>query len=178
MASTTVKLLQIRTAVLVAPRAALMDLLAAAKSPKVPAAVNQIGAEQAAEEHDFGGQEDPHAEAGGVALLLLGGEVVQQCRVVSCSSCLNGRRLVLSGNWDLLSWVLRRSRRSCRLPKSRRALLKVESRGRRWRLPLQAGGVPRIVGRGLAVAHRPQEVDHGQQVTDCRARWRRRSRAR
>ena len=33
-ASTTVKLLQIRTAVLVAPSVALMDLLAAPKSPK------------------------------------------------------------------------------------------------------------------------------------------------
>ncbi len=34
MASTTVKLLQMRTAVLAPPRAALMEVLAAAKSPK------------------------------------------------------------------------------------------------------------------------------------------------
>jgi hypothetical protein len=39
---------------------------------EVPAAVDQVGAEQAAEEHDFGGEEDPHAEAGGIALLLFG----------------------------------------------------------------------------------------------------------
>jgi hypothetical protein len=45
---------------------------------KVQAAVNQIGAEQSAEEHDFGSQEDPHTEAGGIALLLRFGEVVQQ----------------------------------------------------------------------------------------------------
>ena len=39
---------------------------------EIPAAVNQVGAEQAAEEHDFGGEEDPHAQAGGIALLLRG----------------------------------------------------------------------------------------------------------
>ena len=46
-------------------------------------AVDQIGAKQSAEEHDFGAEEDPHAEVGGVALLLLGGEVVEQRRIVS-----------------------------------------------------------------------------------------------
>src|SRR5579863_2557274 len=36
-----------------------------------------------------------------------------------------------------------------------RLLLKIVSGGRRRRFPFEAGGVPRIVGRGLAVAHRP-----------------------
>ncbi len=52
---------------------------------KVQAAVDQVSAEQAAEEHDFSGEEDPHAQAGGVALLLRLGEVVQERRVVRSS---------------------------------------------------------------------------------------------
>jgi hypothetical protein len=75
-ASTTVKLLQIKTAVLVAPIAASMDLLAAAKVAEVPRAIDQVSAEQAAEEHDFCGEKGPHAQAGGIALLLLGGEMM------------------------------------------------------------------------------------------------------
>src|SRR5689334_25064566 len=45
---------------------------------EVHAAVDQVRTKQSAEEHDFGGKEDPHAEVRGVALLLLGGEVMQQ----------------------------------------------------------------------------------------------------
>src|SRR5271155_1099155 len=58
---------------------------------EVPPAVNQVGAEQAAKKHDFGGEEDPHAQAGGVALLLRLGEVVQQARVIgfAVSVCVN-----------------------------------------------------------------------------------------
>ena len=68
-----------------------MEELAAAKS-EVPSAVDQVGAEQAAEEHDFGGEEDPHAQVGGIALLLLGGEVVQERGIgrVVASRCLEG----------------------------------------------------------------------------------------
>ena len=36
----------------------------------IPVAENQVGAEQAPEEHDFRQQEQPHGEAGGVHLLL------------------------------------------------------------------------------------------------------------
>ena len=50
---------------------------------------DQVGAEQSAEEHDFGGEEDPHAETGGVALLLLGGEVMQEGRVSGVSFAVN-----------------------------------------------------------------------------------------
>ena len=46
----------------------------------VPVAVEQIGEEQSTEEHDFGEQEKPHAEARGLALLLLGLEMVAQVR--------------------------------------------------------------------------------------------------
>src|SRR5581483_3880837 len=49
---------------------------------EIPAAINQIGAEQAAEEHHFGAKEDPHAEACGIFLLLLCGEMMEQRRVV------------------------------------------------------------------------------------------------
>src|SRR5580700_3178202 len=43
---------------------------------KIQAAVDQVRAEQAAEKHDFRGEEDPHAQAGGIPLLLRLGEVV------------------------------------------------------------------------------------------------------
>src|ERR1039457_7344801 len=38
-------------------------LAGGSKISEIPAAVNQIRAEQAAEEHDFGGEADQHAEA-------------------------------------------------------------------------------------------------------------------
>src|SRR6202034_3274835 len=43
--------------------------------------------------------------------------------------------------------------------------LEVKSWGWRGRLPLEAGGVPRIVGSGLAVTHRPEEINHGQKIS-------------
>src|SRR5258708_3844621 len=43
---------------------------------EVPVAVNQIRAKQSPEEHDFGREENPHAQAGGITLLLLIGGVV------------------------------------------------------------------------------------------------------
>src|SRR5260370_36473236 len=46
----------------------------------------------------------------------------------------------------------------------------VECRWRRRCLPLQAGGVPWIVGRWLAIAHRPEEIDHRQQIADAQHR--------
>ncbi len=46
----------------------------------VPVAVEQVGEEQAAEEHDFGQQEEPHAEGSGLALLLLRLEVMTVLR--------------------------------------------------------------------------------------------------
>ena len=45
-------------------------------------AINQVGAKHAAEEHDFRDQKEPHAERGGVFLLLRVGEVVEQRRVM------------------------------------------------------------------------------------------------
>ena len=64
-------------------------------------AVDQVGAEQTAEEHDFGGEEDPHAETGGVALLLFGREVMQQCGVVQVL-VIEVDAAWLSDNFDLL----------------------------------------------------------------------------
>ena len=43
--------------------------------------------------------------------------------------------------------------------------VEIERRRRRGGLPLQAGGVPGIVRSRLAVAHRPQEINHGQQIS-------------
>src|SRR5262249_1023222 len=50
---------------------------------EVPASVNQIRAEHAPEKHNFGIQEEPHAERCGVTLLLRIGEMVPQFRAVS-----------------------------------------------------------------------------------------------
>src|SRR6266568_3361388 len=47
---------------------------------KILEPVNQIGAEHAAEKHDFGAQKPPHAERGGIALLLFVGKVMAQFR--------------------------------------------------------------------------------------------------
>src|SRR5579862_2623791 len=49
---------------------------------KVPVAVNQIRAEHAAKKHHLGGQKNPHAQAGGVALLFRFGEMMQEFRMV------------------------------------------------------------------------------------------------
>src|SRR5258708_6207125 len=49
---------------------------------EIPSAINQIGAKQSAKEHDFSGEEDPHTQAGSIALLLRIGKVVQQLWVV------------------------------------------------------------------------------------------------
>src|SRR5215469_7136022 len=53
-----------------------------------------------------------------------------------------------------------------RFPSHDRFLIEIEGSRRRLRLPLEPGGVPRIVGRGLAVPHRPEEVDHRQKIAD------------
>src|ERR1700730_7464269 len=47
-----------------------------------------------------------------------------------------------------------------------RLFFEVERRGRRRCHPFQARCIPRIVGRGLAVTHRPQEVEHWQEIAD------------
>src|SRR5271165_6294786 len=90
---------------------------------EVPSAVDQVGAEQAAEKHDLGREEDPHAEVGGVALLLFGGEVVQESGIVSFSVSLTGNRCC----WAIRHWEPprrgeRRVPRSYKPPKSQRAL--------------------------------------------------------
>src|SRR5579864_6980628 len=49
-------------------------------------------------------------------------------------------------------------------PGDDRLFFEIESRRRRLRLPLETGGIPRIVGSRLAVTHRPEEVEHGQEI--------------
>src|SRR5580692_11750924 len=44
--------------------------------------------------------------------------------------------------------------------------LKVESGRRRSSLPFQTGRAPRVIRSNLPVTHRPQEIDHGQNVSD------------
>src|ERR1700758_734564 len=51
-------------------------------------------------------------------------------------------------------------------PSHDRLLIKIECGRRRRSLPLKSRGLPGIIGRGLAVAHRPEEVNHGQKIAD------------
>src|SRR5215469_49647 len=41
---------------------------------------------------------------------------------------------------------------------------KIERGRRRLHSPLQTSGAPRVIGRGFAVTHRPQEIDHRQEI--------------
>src|SRR5579872_957621 len=98
---------------------AQVDVEAAAAGGKfvvVPDAINQVGAEHAAEEHDFRAKEQPHAEGGGVALLLDGREVMTEFRTV----------LVLLDRDRAIAQATppeaREAGRSCRLPRSPPAL--------------------------------------------------------
>src|SRR5450759_1850862 len=93
---------------------------------EVVEAVNEVGAEHAAEEHDFRHQEQPHAQRGGVLLLLSVGEVVEQRRIVSlvCHRRNFGRRLACRSAGNRLAILQREppvpsveSRRSYRLPR-------------------------------------------------------------
>ena len=74
--SAMVSELQISTAVLVRAQPDVHLLAAFDEGLIVGGAIHQVGAEQPAEEHDFGQQEHPHAEGGGFLLLLHVGEVV------------------------------------------------------------------------------------------------------
>src|SRR5208282_3972041 len=96
-------------------------LAGGAKVRKILVAVDQIGTEHTAEEHDFLGEEYPHAQTGGIFLLALGREVVQERRVLVCVFVDYG---LTSGQREpplSLSLESRRSRRSYRLPRSRPA---------------------------------------------------------
>src|SRR5215472_15579324 len=46
-------------------------------------------------------------------------------------------------------------------------LFEIECCRRGLRSPLESGGIPGIVRCGLAVTHRPEEVDHRQEITDA-----------
>ncbi len=74
--------LKIRTAVLKAPSQTFRCELASWKPIGFGPPVEQVGHEQAAEEHDFGDQEHPHAERRRLGLLRHVIEVVLQFRVM------------------------------------------------------------------------------------------------
>ena len=67
---------------LVPPRIDIHVLTGAGEGIEVHGPVHGISREQAAEEHDFGDQESPHAQQGGFLLLLRRFEVMQQFRPV------------------------------------------------------------------------------------------------
>ena len=118
----------------------------------VPVAVEQVGEEHSAEEHDFRQQEEPHAEAAGLALLLLRLEVVTVLRhedvfvfgvlVLGCVVSIalsNGRHLLCGLVFEplvVVGFVVHDGN-----------LGKVLGQRRRLDLPLEAGCLPRIVAR-------------------------------
>src|SRR5512146_2177007 len=87
-----------------------------------------------------------------------------------CRSSWVARAWLLSDNGDLLGKLVV----VVRFPGHYRGFVKIVSRRRRCRLPLQPGGAPGIVARLFAVAQRPQEVHHGQQISHCQHRGSRR----
>ena len=68
-ASAIVRLLQIRTVVFAAPIQKIGIVAGRRERRRIPLPVHKVSQEQAAEEHDFGDQEDPHADRRGVLLL-------------------------------------------------------------------------------------------------------------
>src|SRR6266852_7182172 len=93
--------------------------------------------------------------------------VAKWCRSAgfSCAGSSTTARLVRNGDLLLLR-NLAHLVVVIGFPGHDRLLVEVEGRGRRVGLPLQADGVPWVRRGGLAVAHGPQEVDHGQQIAD------------
>ena len=79
-AITMVKLLHSSTTVLAAPMYTFRLVLATAKTSRILGAVDTVSQEHAAEEHDFGDEEDPHPERGGVPLLRGGIELLARGR--------------------------------------------------------------------------------------------------
>ena len=72
----------------------------------VPVAIDEVGGEQAAEEHDFGEQEEPHGEVGGVTLLRIGFEMVALVGQVLVMSSFGGAMddYLAIRQWSPLSW--------------------------------------------------------------------------
>ena len=92
-ASAIVSELQISTAVLMAPSMTFSCVAASANASGDSVAVDDVRHEQAAEEHDFGDEEHPHAERRRLGLLLHAVEVVLQLRMVRvpCGVATGGR---------------------------------------------------------------------------------------
>ena len=94
-----VKLLQISTPVLIAPMVTFMKWLVRGECLRVHVAIDGIAAEHAAEEHDFGHQEHPHAERGGFQLLCAVVEMVLQLRRVRRQNAFRYPPISTSFSW-------------------------------------------------------------------------------
>ena len=81
------------TAVLIVPSATSSSWLAAANASGIPAAVDRVGHEQAAEEQHLGDQEHPHAERRRLLLLLEVVEVMRERRMM------RGMRAACQATW-------------------------------------------------------------------------------
>src|SRR6266478_9516306 len=96
--------------------------------------------------------------------------VAKWCRSAGFSCACSSTAAGLVCNGDLLLLLLLRNLAHLVVvigfPGHDRLLVKVEGRGRRVGLPLQARGVPWVGRSRLSVAHGPHEVDHGQQIAD------------
>src|SRR5208283_3568996 len=182
-----VKLLASSTTVLNHPASA-ERIAANGKRREIEMAVRRIGQHDAAEEHDFGDQEDPHPERGSFLLLLEGLELSVQfagamhsallCPSVSGASATpgarpkpSGRSVVSVGRYNPvrcsnIETQIRPVMKVVRLPRDHRGNLKILGGRRRRSFPFEAGRRPRIITRDLAEERSPGQIDHRHQIAD------------
>jgi len=160
-ARTTVKLLQHQYGGVSGAEPHIDGLAGSSEVWKIPPAVHQVGAEQAAEEHYFGARKThipsrrsyaaaPRWRSDGATAGLCAAWASPVALVHS--DC--GVGVILQQAPPLCEARLCRVSpvpRSCRLPKSRWVFVKIEGRRRRSCFPFESGGVPWIIGCGLAV---------------------------
>ena len=145
---------------------------------RVPVAVQDVGHEQAAEEHDFGDQKHPHPQRGRFELLVHA--------VESGAAAADGvprrvrRRRASAVRSAPYPWcTLPAGRVVVRRFRHNHVLFEVERRRRRLGLlPLQALRAPRIRRSRLALEQRPDQVHQTQAVAEPEDRRAGRSTAR
>ena len=135
--------------------------------------------EQAAEQQNFGRQEQPHTDLAGIELLLHRGEVMLMVRIVAVAVVHVAVRVVLKIDGGCAHACVYRFRpvivgRAL----EHRLLFEIVLDGRRGRLPLQRRSAPGIVGRIHRLAQRSQQISRGDEQARCRAPRTRRSKTR
>ena len=170
----------IRIAVFAVPSGMLSWFDADDEGVVVPVAVQQVRKEQPAEEHDFGEQEEPHAEAARLALLLHRLEVMTVLGQRARARARHAQRFRACADvWSRRCYPTVVTSFFCLVLEPLvvvgfvvhdRHLDKVLGQRRRLNLPLKAGRLPRIVARNRAILQRPAKVEQRQHVADAKHR--------